>query len=201
MSEAQMHFPPHDVGRGTREAGEGPPRHAAGCPRQASPFPGASRRPFGPSFAKATEGPLPHCRGEERLSLGEPGQDKYRTVKRARRLRTSMTDAEMILWSRLRRRQIEGFKIRRQHPIGPYINDFACAEAKLVIEVDGETHGSPEELARDLKRTRFMEAQGWQVIRCCNVEVYRNLDGVLIQIAEALAARTRSPRKRGRKTS
>jgi very-short-patch-repair endonuclease len=146
-------------------------------------------------------GPLPHFRGEERLSLGEPGQDKYRTMKRARRLRTSMTDAEMILWSRLRRRQVEGFKVRRQHPIGPYIADFACPEVKLVIEVDGETHGSPDELVRDLTRTHFMESRGWQVVRCYNVEVYRNLDGVLIQIAEALAARTRSPRKRGRKTS
>jgi very-short-patch-repair endonuclease len=112
-----------------------------------------------------------------------------------------MTDAEMILWSRLRRRQIDGFKIRRQHPIGPYTADFACAEAKLVIEVDGETHGSQQELAHDRRRTRFMESRGWRVIRCYNVEVYSNLDGVLIQIAEALAARTSSPRKRGRKPS
>ncbi|MED5551045.1 MAG: endonuclease domain-containing protein, partial [Pseudomonadota bacterium] len=183
------------------EAGEGPPRHAAEWRSEALLSSGASRRPFDPSFAKATEGPLPHYRGEERLSLGEPGQDKYRTVKRARQLRTSMTDAEMILWSRLRRRQIDGFKIRRQHPIGPYIADFACAEAKLVIEVDGEAHGSPQELAHDRRRTRFMESRGWRVIRCYNVEVYSNLDGVLIQIAEALAARTSSPRKRGRKPS
>ncbi len=112
-----------------------------------------------------------------------------------------MTDAEMILWSRLRRRQIDGFKIRRQYPIGPYIADFACAEAKLVIEVDGEAHGSPQELAHDRRRTRFMESRGWRVIRCYNVEVYSNLDGVLIQIAEALAARTSSPCKRGRKPS
>ena len=112
-----------------------------------------------------------------------------------------MTDAEMILWSRIRRCQVEGFRIRRQHPIGCYIADFACPEAKLVIEVDGETHGSQQELAHDRRRTRFMESRGWCVIRCYNVEIYSNLDGVLIQIAEALAARTSSPRKRGRKPS
>ena len=69
-----------------------------------------------------------------------------------------------------------------------------------MIEVDGETHGSPEELVRDLRRTRFMEARGWQVIRCYNVEVYRNLDGVLIQIAEALNARATPPLRGGRKS-
>ena len=119
----------------------------------------------------------------------------------ARTLRRNETDAEKALWREIRNRNLNGFKFVRQYPIGPYIADFACPEVKLVIEVDGETHGSPDQLARDLRRTRFMESQGWQVIRCYNVEVYRNLDGVLIQIAEALAARTRSPRKRGRKTS
>jgi very-short-patch-repair endonuclease len=62
------------------------------------------------------------------------------TVPLARRLRLTPTDAEIRLWSRLRRKQLEGFRFRRQHPLGPYVVDFFCAEAKLIVEVDGGQH-------------------------------------------------------------
>jgi very-short-patch-repair endonuclease len=116
----------------------------------------------------------------------QPESRKFRTMKRARALRRRLTNAEAILWSRLRHRQLEGFKFRRQHPIGPYIADFACPQAMLVVEVDGDTHGSSEELARDRRRTAYLGQCGWTVVRCYNVDVYENLDGVLTQIAEAI---------------
>jgi len=99
--------------------------------------------------------------------------------KRARRLRREMTKAEVILWTRLRRQQLGGYKFRRQHPIGPYIADFACAEEKLVLEVDGWTHSSKAERAHDAKRTEFMNALGWKVIRVENEDVYDHEDETL----------------------
>ena len=107
------------------------------------------------------------------------------TQKRARALRRELTDAERILWSRLKGRQL-GWQFRLQHPVGPCIADFACARLKLIIEIDGATHGSPEERAYDNQRTRFLEEQGWSVVRFWNDDVYRNLDGVLTSIRQRL---------------
>jgi very-short-patch-repair endonuclease len=70
----------------------------------------------------------------------------------AKALRRRMTRAEVILWSRLRRDAIAGRRFRRQHPIGPYIADFACLPVRLVIEVDGATHGSEDEIKKDRRR-------------------------------------------------
>ena len=109
------------------------------------------------------------------------GEEKSRV--HARRLRRDMTNAETILWSRLRRGGLNGQKFRRQHPIGPYIVDFACVQALLVVEVDGATHATPEEIAYDRRRTRFLRKQGWFVYRATNPDIYENLNGVLEGIA------------------
>jgi very-short-patch-repair endonuclease len=104
----------------------------------------------------------------------------------ARTMRKQLTHAEVILWSRLRRREQGGFRFRRQHPIGPYIADFACVAAKLVVEVDGETHGSEEEVRHDQRRDAYMRALGWRVFRVTNEDVYKRLDVVLEGIARFL---------------
>ncbi|WP_421786329.1 endonuclease domain-containing protein [Hyphobacterium sp.] len=104
----------------------------------------------------------------------------------AKDLRRRMTNAETILWSRLRRGGLEGFKFRRQHPVGPYIADFACIELRLIIEIDGATHASTHEIAKDAKRTQFLESKGWFVYRATNPDIYENLDGVLDGIAALL---------------
>src|SRR6266849_6079578 len=78
------------------------------------------------------------------------------------------------LWSRLRRKQLEGFRFRRQHPLGPYVVDFFCPEAKLVVEVDGGQHADDGET-----RTRWIEAQGYRLIRFWNNDVLANTEGVL----------------------
>jgi very-short-patch-repair endonuclease len=105
-----------------------------------------------------------------------------------------MTKAEVILWMNLRKRAMNGARFRRQHPIGPYIADFTCPAAKLVIEVDGATHSTLEELAYDARRTRYLEAQGWTVIRVNNIDIYENMDGVWRSITAQLAPHARSAR-------
>ena len=102
-----------------------------------------------------------------------------KTIKRAKKLRRQMTDAEVILWSQLRRRAADGFRFRRQHPIGPYVADFACAMSRLVIEVDGRTHSTDAELEHDRRRERYLKSRGWQVFRVTNEDVYKRLDTVI----------------------
>jgi very-short-patch-repair endonuclease len=113
-----------------------------------------------------------------------------KTLSRARTLRRWLTDAETILWSRLRR-NAHGMRFRRRHPIGPFIADFACIRALPVVEVDGGTHGSDAERAYDARREAFMRARGWRVVRVLNVDVYDGLDGVMEMICEAATSRIR----------
>jgi very-short-patch-repair endonuclease len=102
----------------------------------------------------------------------------------ARRLRQTPTDAENRLWLHLRRKQLRGLRFRRQHPIGRYVVDFFCPEAKLIIEVDGGQHAARE--AADDIRTSWLEARGYRVLRFWNNDVLANTEGVLFAIVEAL---------------
>ena len=104
---------------------------------------------------------------------------KPETRDRAKAMRRAMTRAETILWTRLRRRQVLGLLFRRQMPIGPYIADFACAAARLVVEVDGETHWTDEQRAHDERRRQFIEGEGWTILRVWNAEVFGNEIGVV----------------------
>jgi very-short-patch-repair endonuclease len=102
-----------------------------------------------------------------------------RTIKRAKDLRRRMTDAEVILWSRLRGHVFNGFRFRRQHAIGPYIADFACVLSRLVVEVDGNTHSTDAELDHDRRRDAYLRSRGWYMFRVTNEDVYKRLDSVL----------------------
>ncbi|MBI4808573.1 MAG: DUF559 domain-containing protein [Nitrosomonadales bacterium] len=106
------------------------------------------------------------------------------TTARARRLRSDMTDVERRLWSAMRGKQLEGCRFRRQHAIGAYIADFACVERMLVIELDGGQH--QDQKTYDNTKSRYLNHQGWQVVRFWNNEVLENLDGVLEVIVEKL---------------
>ncbi len=99
--------------------------------------------------------------------------------QRARDLRKHQTEAEKLLWSRMRNRQLGGFKFRRQHPVPPYILDFYNEEYKIAIELDGDTHGHEKQIKKDKERTTFLAKQGISVIRFWNNEVFQNLEGVL----------------------
>ncbi|MEW5892256.1 MAG: endonuclease domain-containing protein [Pseudomonadota bacterium] len=105
-------------------------------------------------------------------------------VQRGRALRDAQTDAEATLWRALRNRQVEGFKFRRQHAIGPYIADFVCLEVALVLELDGGQHA--DAAIEDAKRTAYLQAQGYGVLRFWNNDVLGNLEGVLEVIRREL---------------
>ncbi len=103
--------------------------------------------------------------------------------RNARQLRINMTDAERRLWSALRGRRLEGYKFRRQHPLGVYILDFACVEHRLVIEADGGQHADTQ---YDDRRSAWLESQGWRVIRFWNNDILANTAGVVEVILKAL---------------
>ncbi|MCD4696087.1 MAG: endonuclease domain-containing protein [Bacteroidales bacterium] len=102
--------------------------------------------------------------------------------KRASELRKNMTEAEKILWSALRRKQILGKRFRRQHPISTFIVDFYCHETKLIIEVDGSIHNVEEQKEYDLGRNEELEQLGLKIIRFTNEQVFQNLDQVTKEI-------------------
>ena len=105
-------------------------------------------------------------------------KDEKKSRPHVKNLRKNMTEAEVILWSKLRLKEQHGVRFRRQHPVGPYIADFACVAAKLIVEVDGATHSSDGEIAYDRKRDAYMIQRRWRVIRVSNNDVYKNLDNV-----------------------
>jgi very-short-patch-repair endonuclease len=104
--------------------------------------------------------------------------------KTVRRLRRNLTDAERTLWFRLRDRRLAGWKFRRQFPIDRFVVDFCCADAHLIVEVDGGQHAV--QAAADAERTQILEAMGYFVLRYWNNDVLQNLDGVVEDIATAL---------------
>jgi very-short-patch-repair endonuclease len=103
---------------------------------------------------------------------------------RARTLRQNMTDAERQVWQMLRAQQMKGHKFRRQVPIGRYIADFVCHEARLIVEIDGGQHDGSS--PREAERNGFLQNQGYRILRFWNNEVLANLDGVHAAIAGEL---------------
>ena len=116
----------------------------------------------------------------------------HRLTPIARRLRREATPAERILWRAINRGQMEGFKFRRQVPLCGYVVDFACHEARLVMELDGATHSTDAELAADAERQKKIEKEGYVFLRFRNAEIYDHLDGV----AETILLKLRALRPR-----
>ena len=129
--------------------------------------------------------PLPQAGGDR--GEGPRPFRENRPTREARELRLNPTDAERRLWRALSRRQVAGARFNRQVPIGPYIADFAARSVKLIVEVDGGQHD--ERATYDEARTRYLEAQGWRVIRFWNNDVLGNLEGVVATIERALVER------------
>jgi len=103
----------------------------------------------------------------------------------ARDLRRTSSDAEIRLWAHLRSRRLAGYRFRRQHPIGPFIVDFACTEHRLIGEADGGQHS---ENAADERRTKWLVARGWRVVRFWNNDILAHTESVLETILAALRA-------------
>lgn len=105
--------------------------------------------------------------------------NRHSEKAKRQRLRSRIPKAEIILWSRLRRRQLAGAKFRRQYGVYQFVLDFYCPELKLAIEVDGPTHNGPEAQRYDRWRQNMIEHLGVQFLRFTNRQVYQQLDTVL----------------------
>ncbi len=129
-------------------------------------------------------------RGEDKTGKGEkhwhPTPIPSQLLAAARALRKNMTDAEQRLWQCLRKKQVGGFRFRKQHPIGHFVLDFYCPERKLAIELDGGQHNQSAAIDKDRQRTEWLAQQGIQVLRFWNNEVFENLEGVLQRVWEVL---------------
>jgi very-short-patch-repair endonuclease len=115
-------------------------------------------------------------------------QTPKKLLENAKDLRREMTPAEALLWYHLRAKRLDGVKFIRQNPRAGAIVDFVTRSRRLIIEVDGDTHGGDEAQERDAQRTARLEKQGYRVIRFSNADVMRNEEAVLAAISDALAA-------------
>jgi len=177
MSERHTRKPSPLAGEGAertrsgREAGEGA--------FEKRPSPGRSLRSRPPSPARG-EGSAPAARANHSAS----------PVAFARKLRAKMTDAERRLWFALRDRRFANFKFRRQVPVGSYVADFICYDARLIVEADGGQHADS---VSDQVRDRWFRDNGFRVLRFWNNDILRNLDGVLTVILTDLSGSETRP--------
>jgi len=119
------------------------------------------------------------------LSSSLKSINKFRRAT-ARRLRANQTGAEIILWRELRKLETKGTHFRRQVPVGPHVADFACLASRLIVEIDGSQHADEPNKSNDDARTRWLEAEGYRVLRFWNNDLTENLDSVLETIYAAL---------------
>lgn len=112
-----------------------------------------------------------------------------RTLERARKQRREMSDEKRILWMLLRDRRFAAFKFRRLVPLGDYVADFVCFDRKLIIELDGSQHAEPEQATFDAKRTAYLEAAGFRVLRIWCGDLFKEREGVFEAILNALNGR------------
>ena len=103
-------------------------------------------------------------------------------MRRASRLRKDQTEAEKVLWQKLRRKQVSGYRFRRQHPINSFIADFYCHELRLAIEIDGGIHDDPQQKERDISREEIINNLGIKILRFTNEEIFTNIDLVINSI-------------------
>ena len=120
--------------------------------------------------------------------------NKKEYIKKRQYLRKNMTKAEIVLWSKLKGKQLNGLKFRRQCGINNYVVDFYCPELKLAIEIDGDVHAYNSRIVYDEKRQKEIEALGIKVLRYTNNDVIQNIEGVLYDI---IATTPHSPPSQG----
>jgi very-short-patch-repair endonuclease len=106
--------------------------------------------------------------------------------QRRQQLRCNQTDAEKLLWTKVRNKQFYGMKFFRQYSIGPYILDFYCPAIKLAIELDGGQHNQPDNKQYDTFRSEYLKAHGIDVMRLWNHEVLMDVEGVLTKLMEKI---------------
>ncbi len=157
-------------------------------PRRLSPPPSVGSTYHSPPHSGGRSGGGKSETTEKKLFIPVPVPTPLLEVARA--LRSTMTDAEKLLWQCLRGKQLGGYRFRRQNPIERFVLDFYCCEAKLAVELDGEQHNEADARIRDNERTSLLEEHGIRVIRFWNSEVLANLEGVLETVYKELQQRT-----------
>lgn len=123
------------------------------------------------------------------MPLHESANQRVTFARKQRRL---MSRIEAVLWQELRDRRLSGWKFRRQRPVGPFVADFLCEEAKVIVEADGPVHQSDDQRARDRERDLWLRRQGFAVLRFPEERIMTRVDDVLREIAEA-CGRGRTP--------
>ena len=164
-----------------------PPAGEGGRERSERPGEGAFNKRPSPASRLRRSAPSPA--GGEGMEQASRSRAPLVATTRARRLRAQMTDAERKLWFALRDRRFSNFKFRRQVPLGPFIGDFVCFNARVVVEVDGSQHA---ESHYDEQRDRWLAANDFLVKRFWNNDVLTNIEGVLTVLLALLPARTRN---------
>ena len=135
------------------------------------------------SVSMITSQHLPRIRGRMNTNMYPKFKEK---LIRCRNLRKNSTPQEIIIWSRLRAKRFKNLKFKRQYQIGKYIVDFICLDKKIIIELDGWQHKKENQERYDTERTKFLEENGFKVIRFWNNEINNNLEGVFLKIEEYL---------------
>lgn len=115
-----------------------------------------------------------------------PLKYNHKLKKLGRELRANLTDAEKLLWSKLRKKQIKGAQFNRQKPIGNYIVDFYCDKAKLIIEIDGGQHYEEQNIEKDKIRDNFFQGMGLGIIRFTNLDILKNIDSAVEKICQEI---------------
>ncbi|MGY2752646.1 very-short-patch-repair endonuclease/type I restriction-modification system DNA methylase subunit [Thermostichus sp. MS-CIW-21] len=142
-------------------------------------------RLVGNRFVPSPPSPLSHAAGEGEYKLPRASRE---LIARARQLRREATTAESLLWELLRDRRLLGRKFRRQHPIGQFIADFFCDDARLIIEIDGAVHREPTQQERDRLREEILREHGFAILRFTNEQIFDHTEQVLQEIAAYVTA-------------
>jgi very-short-patch-repair endonuclease len=190
----------HAVGEGGEPSPPSPLSHAAGEGGEPSP-PSPLSHAAGEGGEPSPPSPLSHAAGEggriaaPDLSSRAAGEGEYKLprasrelIARARQLRREATTAESLLWELLRDRRLLGRKFRRQHPIGQFIADFFCDDARLIIEIDGAVHREPTQQERDRLREEILREHGFAMLRFTNEQIFDHTEQVLQEIAAYVTA-------------
>jgi len=190
----------HAVGEGGEPSPPNPLSHAAGEGGEPSP-PSPLSHAAGEGGEPSPPSPLSHAAGEggriaaPDLSSRAAGEGEYKLprasrelIARARQLRREATTAESLLWELLRDRRLLGRKFRRQHPIGQFIADFFCDDARLIIEIDGAVHREPTQQERDRLREEILREHGFAMLRFTNEQIFDHTEQVLQEIAAYVTA-------------
>ena len=121
-----------------------------------------------------------------KMKVRGPKSGFRKTIIYRRELRHNTTPAEKLFWSKVANRAFQNLKFRKQHGIGPYVVDFYCAEKKLIVEIDGDSHATDRDIENDQERTKYLVGLSYEIVRYQNRDVINNVEGVFEDLARKI---------------